>query len=189
MGTVVLLDSSWTLMGMLFMQCRFQQFLIPCEDENLQQTLTSKSHDGGARVALPYYTRDALRDLFYAEVHYHFSVERSKKELFRDFGYVEHPLMIQKKVSKEQLEFEEPHLSRVWRRLNYMQRILYTNSKHSTRNFKSMIYPEDYMNEMQLMKQPVIINEQRIPTYNKQNKYLKNKRVQGYMECPPQYNC
>lgn len=72
----------------------FLNFIMPCEDDDLYTITKNKEHLGGARTIFDLATSSSLFDLFYAEVHYHFEVERSKKELFRDFefGLLVHPL-------------------------------------------------------------------------------------------------
>ena len=54
--------------------------------------MDNREHEGGARTIIHYKLKDALRDLFIAEIHYHFAIERSKKELIRDFNLEEYPL-------------------------------------------------------------------------------------------------
>lgn len=54
--------------------------------------MDNREHEGGARTIIHYKLKDALRDLFIAEIHYHFAIERSKKELMRDFNLEEYPL-------------------------------------------------------------------------------------------------
>lgn len=71
----------------LWNDCSFLNFLLPCEDEDLYNITMNKEHLGGAKSIFDDKTCKGLRDLFYAEVHYHFEIERSKRELFRDFGY------------------------------------------------------------------------------------------------------
>lgn len=60
---------------------------MPCEDEDLYSITKNKEHLGGARTIFSLNINKSLFDLFYAEVHYHFEIERSKKELFRDFEF------------------------------------------------------------------------------------------------------
>lgn len=65
----------------------FLNFILPCEDEDLYNITKNKVHMGGVKSIFNFKTCEALRNLLYAEVHYHFTVERAKKELLRDFSY------------------------------------------------------------------------------------------------------
>ncbi|CAD8154203.1 unnamed protein product [Paramecium pentaurelia] len=172
----------------------FLNFIMPCEDDDLYTITKNKEHLGGARTIFSLQTSQALFDLFYAEVHYHFEIERSKKELFRDFEYrlLVHPLCEHKYIIKEQLsqfDFNDEDQKRIWRRLNYMQRNCYKDEKYKCKNFKSLLFPEDYFENLKLIGQPVYLDEQVQNQYAKPNQYSKNTRKSKFIECPRNNRC
>ena len=122
--------------------------------------MDNREHEGGARTIIHYKLKDALRDLFIAEIHYHFAIERSKKELMRDFNLEEYPLCKFKAITFDQLNFlDEDDAKRVWRRMNLMERNKFSDKNSKCPHFKSLIYPEDYMYDQKLIVNPKNINE------------------------------